>query len=82
MEALWYVAHVRARCEKKVAEYSAREGWEAVLPLYRSVKRYRGKTVEFRKPLFPGYVFVKLGPQSASKLRQHQLVANLLEPPD
>ncbi len=78
----WFVAHVRPRCEKKLAEFCQREGFEFSLPLYRSLKRYRGKKVEFRKPLFPGYVFLRILPESAPKLRQNQHVANLLEPPD
>jgi transcription antitermination factor NusG len=82
MDVCWYVAHVRPRCEKKLAEFCQREGFEFTLPLYRSVKRYRGKKVEFQKPLFPGYVFLKVAPESAPKLRQNQHVANLLEPPD
>ena len=82
MEDFWYVAHVRPRCEKKLAEFCIREGFACTLPLYRSVKRYRGKKVEFRKPLFPGYVFIQIVPESTPKLRQNQYVANLLEPPD
>ncbi|MBN9689516.1 MAG: transcription termination/antitermination NusG family protein [Verrucomicrobia bacterium] len=82
MEVRWYVAHVRPRCEKKLAEFCQREGFAVTLPLYRSVKRYRGKKVEFRKPLFPGYVFVQVVPESAPKVRQNQYVANLLEPGD
>lgn len=82
MELLWYVAHVRPRCEKKLVEFSEREGLETTLPLYRSVKRYRGKQVEFQKPLFPGYVFLRLNKDGVQKVRQNQYVANLLEPPD
>lgn len=82
MDALWLVAHTRPRCEKKVAEFCVREGLEHALPLYRSVKRYRGKKLVFHKPLFPGYVFLRLAPGPRASLRQHQHVANLLEPPD
>jgi len=82
MDIAWFVAHVRPRCEKKLAEYCLREGYNCTLPLYRSVKKYQGKKVEFRKPLFPGYVFVKVAPEIAPKVRQNQHVANLLEPPD
>jgi transcription antitermination factor NusG len=79
---LWLVAHTRPRCEKKVADFCQREAWAVTLPLYRSVKRYRGKKLVFLKPLFPGYVFVELAPDQRLKLSQHQHVANLLEPPD
>ncbi len=80
--SVWVVAHTRPRCEKKVAAYCTRESFLPTLPLYRSVKRYRGKQAVFLKPLFPGYVFVQLPPGSRTKLAQHEQVANLLEPPD
>lgn len=81
-EVDWYVAHTRPRREKKLAEFCTREVLEYTLPLYSSVKRYRGKTLVFRKPLFPGYIFLKLDRDSSTKVRQNQHVANLLEVPD
>lgn len=82
MDALWHVAHTRPRCEKKVAEFCAREGLEHVLPLFRSLKRYRGKRLVFHKPLFPGYVFLRIQAGRRESVRQQAHVANLLEPPD
>ena len=79
---LWFVAHVRPRCEKKLQEFCLREGFPTTLPLFRSVKKYRRKKVEFLKPLFPGYLFLHVDRISASKVRQSQYVANILEPPD
>lgn len=81
-EILWYVAHTRPRCEKKLTAYSQREGFAVTLPLYRSVRKYRGKTVVFEKPLFPNYVFLQLWPEGARKVYQSDYVANLLHVPD
>ena len=78
-ESAWYVAHTRPRCEKKVAEFAAREGFEVTLPLFKSVKKYPGKVVIFEKPLFPNYVFLRRLPQERKKVYQNDLVANLLE---
>lgn len=78
----WYVAHTRPRCEKKLVDYCNREGFEVTLPLYRSVKKYRGKTEVFHKPLFPGYVFLRLLRQQRQPVFQSDYVANLLEVPD
>lgn len=78
----WRVAHTLARCEKKVAGWIQQQGWRAELPLYRSIKRYRGKKMEFLKPLFPGYVFVQLPESEGRKVAQHDQVARLLTPPD
>src|SRR2546427_13034565 len=81
-ELFWYVAHTRPRREKKLAEYCQREGLLATLPCYRSVHKYRGKTVTFQKPLFPGYVFLELLTHQRQKVYQSDYVANLLDVPD
>lgn len=81
-EIVWFVAHTRPRCEKKLALYCKREGFEVTLPLIRSVKKYRGKTAVFDKPLFPGYLFMQLLPEHSRKIYQSDYVANLLDVPD
>jgi len=77
----WFVAHTRARCEKKLAEYCVRTGVEPTLPTYRSVKKYRGKTLVFEKPLFPGYLFLRMPATLRAKVLQSDYVANLLDVP-
>lgn len=74
----WYVAHTRPRCEKKVLAHCQREGVDATLPCYSSVHKYRGKSVVFEKPLFPGYVFLQLAPARVAAIQQLDQVANLL----
>src|SRR5689334_16358603 len=75
----WFVAHTRPRREKKLAEYCEREGVTVTLPCYKSVKKYRGKTAVFHKPLFPSYVFLRIAPELKQKVYQSDHVANLLE---
>jgi transcription antitermination factor NusG len=75
----WYVAHTRPRREKKLAEYCQREGLSVTLPCYRSVKKYRGKTVVFEKPLFPNYVFLQLKRHQKQQVYQSDHVANVLD---
>jgi transcription antitermination factor NusG len=79
MSLLWFVAHTRPRCEKKLLEYCGRKGLEATLPCYRSAHKYRGKTVVFQKPLFPGYVFLQMPAEKRGVVRQSDHVANLLD---
>jgi transcriptional antiterminator RfaH len=81
-ELAWYVAHTRPRCEKKLAEYCEREGFSVTLPLYKSVKKYPGKTVIFEKPLFSNYLFLRILPHQRKKVYQSNYVANLLDVPD
>jgi len=81
-QLLWFVAHTRPRCEKKLAEYCEREGFDVTLPCYRSAHKYRGKVAVFRKPLFPGYVFLKMPALRRQTVYQSKHVANLLDIPD
>ncbi|HNQ72202.1 MAG TPA: transcription termination/antitermination NusG family protein [Verrucomicrobiota bacterium] len=78
-ELLWYAAHTRPRREKKLAEFCHQHGLQASLPCYPSCHRYRGKKVAFQKPLFPGYVFLRLLPTQTALVRQNDHVANLLD---
>jgi transcription antitermination factor NusG len=75
----WFVAHTRPRREKKLAEYCEREGISVTLPVYKSVKKYRGKTAVFHKPLFPNYLFLRLLTAQRQVVYQSDHVANLLE---
>jgi transcription antitermination factor NusG len=78
-DLLWFVAHTRPRCEKKLVEFCGRESLSATLPCHRAVHKYRGKTVVFQKPLFPGYVFLRLAAGHRRKVQQSDYLANLLE---
>ena len=81
-EILWYVAHTRPRCEKKLTRFTAREGFPTTLPTVETVHKYKGKTVSFQKPLFPNYVFLKLEKHQRQKVYQNDYVANLLDVPN
>lgn len=78
----WWVAHVRPRCEKKLVNYCGKISVSATLPTYSNVRKYRGKEVTFHKPLFPGYVFLRMFHGRRQKVIQSQYVANMLEVPD
>lgn len=82
IEPAWYVAHTRPRCEKKLAAHCERAGIAVTLPCYRTVHKYRGKTAVFHKPLFPGYVFLRLSALQRPKVQQSHYVSNLLDVPD
>lgn len=76
---LWHVAHTRPRCEKKLLQFCEREKLPASLPCYASAHKYRGKTVVFQKPLFPGYVFLHLTAEQRGVILHSQHLATLLE---
>lgn len=77
-DSLWFVCHTRPRCEKKFATLLIAEQCEHYLPLVDSVRRYGTRTKTFRKPLFPGYVFVCVGADRKSRLYQQDLLARII----
>jgi transcription antitermination factor NusG len=60
--AFWYVVYIRDRCEKVVIRKLLELKIETYVPFYRSYKIYSSGKKKIRKPLFPGYVFVKVMP--------------------
>jgi transcription antitermination factor NusG len=78
----WFVAHTRPRCEKKLLRFCEREGLSATLPCHRAAHQYRGKTVVFQKPLFPGYVFLRMAAEQRGKIHRSDHLAKLLEVAD
>ncbi|NOS70494.1 MAG: antitermination protein NusG, partial [Verrucomicrobia bacterium] len=78
-DLFWFVAHTKPRREKKLLEYCQQQSISATLPTYNSAHKYRGKAVVFKKPLFPGYVFLQLESGQGHSVRQNDHVANLLE---
>jgi transcriptional antiterminator RfaH len=79
IDLVWLVAHTRPRCEKKLVEFCDRGELSASLPCYRVAHKYRGKTVVFQKPLFPGYVFLHISKEDRNKVFNSDYVANLLD---
>jgi len=76
--SLWFVAHTRPRCEKKLVSWCQREQLDTTLPCYQTAHKYRGKVVKFEKPLFPGYVFLRLLENQQRSVSQSDYVARLL----
>ena len=79
---IWFAAHTKPRCEKKLQAWCQLQELTCQLTTYASVRKYRGKEVTFYKPLFPGYVFLKIPRSLRRKVVQSDYLANLLEPSD
>jgi transcription antitermination factor NusG len=57
----WFAAYTNSCHEKRVADHCRVRDIEAFLPVYQSTRRWKnGCTVNLERPLFPGYVFVKV----------------------
>ena len=77
-EPRWFACHTKPRCEKKFAALLAVEKFNHYLPLVPSVRRYREQTKRFTKPLFPGYVFTEIPPETKSRVYQQDLLVRAI----
>jgi transcription antitermination factor NusG len=55
----WYALQVRSRKEGYVASQIQGQGFECLLPTYKSVRKWSDRMKEIEQPLFPGYLFCR-----------------------
>jgi len=61
VERQWFAAYTTSCHEKSVVEHCHVRDIDCFLPTYRSARRWKnGCTVNLERPLFPGYVFVRV----------------------
>ena len=57
----WFAVYTSSCHEKRVAEHCQVRDIESFLPTYQTTRRWKnGCTVNLDRPLFPGYVFVRV----------------------
>ena len=64
----WYALYTRHQHEKAVTQVLSRKGFEILLPLYESVRRWKDRTRVLSLPLFTCYVFLKGGLERRSEV--------------
>ena len=75
----WYAVQTRARHEKQVSEQLRSRQVEAFLPLYHSQRRWRNRCrVCLELPLFPGYLFVRIGSHERLQVLQVPSVVSIV----
>ncbi len=57
----WIAVYTRPRHELVVAAQFQQKGLDALLPTYRRLSRWSDRIRRSNAPLFPGYVFVRVG---------------------
>ncbi len=57
----WYLIHTKIRQERMALDHLERQGFECFLPLIRTEKLRRGALQVVQEPLFPRYLFIRLG---------------------
>jgi transcriptional antiterminator RfaH len=58
----WYVVRTQSRAEEKAVQHLTNQGFTAYLPRYRRRVRHARRNEIVLRPLFPGYLFVRLDP--------------------
>lgn len=56
----WYALYTKARNEKKVLQVLTNAGYEAYLPLKKTLKIWSDRKKWVEEPLLPSYVFVRI----------------------
>lgn len=62
----WYLIHTKPRQEKRALENLQRQGYECYLPTLPSEKLHQGVLSVADEPLFPRYLFIRLGQDDLS----------------
>src|SRR5690349_10579423 len=55
----WFAVQVKTRFAWQVFRALTTKGYELFLPAYVQRRRYRNRTTEVERPLFPGYLFCR-----------------------
>ena len=64
----WFALQVRTRKEGLVATHLEGQGYECLLPLYKSSRKWSDRVKEVEQPLFPGYLFCRFDFQNRRPL--------------
>lgn len=59
LKLAWYALQVRSRKESYVASHLLGQGFECLLPTYKSIRQWSDRKKELEQPLFPGYLFCR-----------------------
>jgi transcription antitermination factor NusG len=65
----WFAVYTTPRHEKAVARHFEFREIESFLPLYREMHRWKnGSRVNVEQPLFPGYIFARIGRRNSTQV--------------
>ena len=78
LELRWYALFVRSNQEKRVAEHLSYRSIQNFLPTYQLLSQWHDRKVKLLRPLFPGYVFVRLSLADRLKVLLVPNVVNLV----
>jgi len=74
----WLAVYTRSRHELAVASQLQQKGLDALLPTYRRMSRWSDRIRRTDTPLFPGYVFVRVGEGERRRVLQTAGVVSIV----
>ena len=77
-EPRWYAVYTCANHEKRVGEQLEQRSVEHFLPLYESVRRWKDRRLRLQLPLFPSYLFVRIGIRDRLRVLQVPSVVRMV----
>lgn len=63
---VWYLARLKPGALETARAHLARQGFECFMPMQAVTRRRAGRLTEAKRPLFPGYLFVR-APEAAPR---------------
>jgi transcriptional antiterminator NusG len=65
----WYAVHTRSNFEARVADQLSAKDIENYLPAYEEIHQWKDRKRKIQVPLFPGYMFVRIGERTHARLQ-------------
>ena len=78
MSKPWHAVQVLTNHEKQVTQHLSSRSVEHYLPVYTEKSKWTDRTVTLHRPLFPGYVFIRLAPEQRLRVISTPGVLHLL----
>lgn len=74
----WHALFVRSNQEKRIAQQLASRGVECFVPTRSAISQWADRRVRLERPLFPGYVFVRVAPADRPRVLHISNVVGLV----
>ena len=75
----WYALTVRHQHERQVERLLRMQGWETLLPVYRTRRQWSDRMKEVEAPLFSGYVFCRFALREKPRVEDTPGVARIVK---
>lgn len=77
--ACWYALTVRHQHERRTAQTLTSQGWETMVPLYRTRRQWSDRTKDIDLPLFAGYVLARFAAKERIRVEDTPGVVSIVE---